>query len=418
MLEQFLTFIRRLLPKSVFNFFQPLYHYKLALLGALFYRLPSREVKVLAVRGTEGKATVCELLNFVLNKTGHKSVVSSTLRSERSTPGRFALQKFLREAVNQKCEYAVVEMTSQAVLQYRHKFIKLEALIYTGIHPEHIEAHGSLENYLEAKLAIAKVGPRIIVANVDDEYGAQFLGYARPTNGEATERKIGYSLSDWFTPSKVEGPGYKTKLLGDFNKLNVLAVAKLGLALGLPEQKVREAIKKFEGVPGRVEFVPNYLGIDVVVDYAHTPGSLEAMYKLFADRQVIGVLGSCGGGRDRWKRPEFGKLADQYCARIILTDEDPYDEDPKAIVDEIATGITDKDKLEIELDRRVAIRKAIQYAISLPSPSPYAKGRAGEGIPIVLITGKGTDSYIHGPKGHNLPWSDRKVAEEELAKVR
>jgi len=289
-------------------------------------------------------------------------------------------------------------MTSQAVLQYRHKFIKLEALIYTGIHPEHIEAHGSFQKYLEAKLAVAKVGPRIIVANVDDEYGAQFLGYAR-------ERKIGYSLSDW------SNSPYEAKLLGDFNKLNVLAVAKLCLTLGLPEVKVREAIKKFDGVPGRVEFVPNYIGIDVVVDYAHTPGSLQAIYEAMSQNsksetrnpKLICVLGACGGGRDKWKRPEFGKLANQYCEKIILTDEDPYDEDPRAIVDEIATGITDKNKLEIELDRRKAIAKGISYA------------KPGS---VVLITGKGTDNYIHGPKGHNLPWSDRKVAEQELARVR
>ncbi|OGN33389.1 MAG: hypothetical protein A3I39_01760 [Candidatus Yanofskybacteria bacterium RIFCSPLOWO2_02_FULL_47_9b] len=403
-MEQILSFFRRLVPAPIFNFFQPLYHYKLALLGALFYRLPSRQVKVLAVTGTKGKTTVCELLNFVLNETGHKSVVSSTLRSERSTPGRFALQKFLRDAVKQKCEYAVVEMTSQAVLQYRHKFIKLEALIYTGIHPEHIEAHGSFQNYLNAKIEIAKTRPRIIVANMEDEHGQKFLQYAR-------EQKVSYKFADW--------AGYETNLLGDFNKLNVLAVAKLCLALGLPEAKVREAISKFEGVPGRVEFVPNYLGIDVVVDYAHTPGSLQAIYEAMSQNsksearnsKLICVLGACGGGRDKWKRPEFGKLANQYCAKIILTDEDPYDEDPKVIVDEIATGITDKSKLEIELDRRKAISRALHLAV-VP---PFGGGTAS---PVVLITGKGTDNYIHGPRGHNLPWSDKRVAEEELAKVR
>lgn len=391
--DKFLDFWRKFVPKPIFNFFAPAYHYTLAIAGALIYLFPSRQVKVLAVTGTKGKTTVAELLNFVLNETGHTSAVSSTLRSERSTPGRFATQAFLRRAVLKGCEYAVVEVTSQAVLQYRHKFIKLEGLIFTGIHPEHIEAHGSFDKYLAAKLEIAKARPRIIVSNLDDAHGAKFLELAR-------EQKIGFKLGEF---------DYESNLLGDFNKLNILAVAKLCAALGIPDDKVRNAIKKFNGVDGRVEFVPNSLGIEVVVDYAHTPGSMEALYKAFVGQRIIGVFGSCGGGRDKWKRPEFGKIADRYCQHIILTNEDPYDEDPREIVREIEAGITNKSKYEVEMDRRAAISKALRLATSLAQGSNQHN--------VVLITGKGTDRFIHGPKSHNIPWSDTNVAKDEIQKL-
>src|SRR3989344_1520594 len=151
-MEKVFALGRRIIPKALFNFAQNPYHYLLALLAGLIHRFPARQIKVIAVTGTKGKTTVCELLGFILSEAGHKASVSSTLRSERSTPGRFALQKFLGQGVKEKSEYAVLEMTSQAVTQYRHKFIPFEVLIYTGIHPEHIEAHGSFENYLNAKL--------------------------------------------------------------------------------------------------------------------------------------------------------------------------------------------------------------------------------------------------------------------------
>src|SRR3989344_3235031 len=270
MLDTVLDLGRKLIPVKIFRFFQPGYHYLLALIAAIFYGFPARKLRVVAVTGTKGKTTVCELLGFILNEAGHKASVSSTLRSERSTPGRFALQKFLGQGVKEKSEYAVLEMTSQAVTQYRHKFIPFEVLIYTGIHPEHIEAHGSFENYLNAKLELAKTRPEIIVANLDDKYGQEFLNYG--------QEKIGYRLSEF---------DYQTKLLGDFNKLNILAAAKCAQALGVPEEKIRKAIAKFEGVPGRVEFVKNNLGIEVVVDYAHTPGSLQAVYEAMSQRSKV-----------------------------------------------------------------------------------------------------------------------------------
>jgi UDP-N-acetylmuramoyl-L-alanyl-D-glutamate--2,6-diaminopimelate ligase len=138
---------------------------------------------------------------------------------------------------------------------------------------------------------------------------------------------------------------------------------------------------------------------DVVIDYAHTPGSLEALYKAFSDRRKIGVLGNTGGGRDTWKRPVMGKIASQYCDLVILTNEDPYDENPEQIVKEMTVEMVKKP--EVIMDRREAIAHAI------------AKAKSGD---IVLITGKGTDPFIMGANGSKLQWSDEKVAKEELEK--
>ena len=138
----------------------------------------------------------------------------------------------------------------------------------------------------------------------------------------------------------------------------------------------------------------------VVVDYAHTPDSLEKLYQAFKDQKKVCVLGNTGGGRDTWKRPEMAHVAEQYCEEIILTNEDPYDEDPRKIVDEMARGIEDQSKLEIIMDRRLAIRTAIE--------------KAPEGG-YVLVSGKGTDPYIMGPHNTRQPWSDAEVVQKELA---
>src|SRR3989344_3807278 len=230
-LDKILQLGRRLVPRFLFALGQKPYHYILALLGNLYYRSPSRELKVIAVTGTKGKTTTVEILNSILEEAGFKTAISSTLRSKvgdetvqnlykMTTPGRFFLQHILRRAADLDCNYAILEMTSQAVLQYRHRFIELDGLIFTGIHPEHIEAHGSFKQYLGAKLEIAKElvrsikRPRSIVANTDDQYGVLFLDHE-------SENRIGYHLDDW---SKYD---YKTSLPGDFNKLNILGAAAL-----------------------------------------------------------------------------------------------------------------------------------------------------------------------------------------------
>ncbi|HEU4677166.1 MAG TPA: UDP-N-acetylmuramoyl-L-alanyl-D-glutamate--2,6-diaminopimelate ligase [Candidatus Paceibacterota bacterium] len=423
-MDNFLYYVKRLIPTSLLRLLQPPYHYLLAVIGALWYRFPSKEISVIGVTGTKGKSTVVELINAIFEADGRRTALAGTIRfklgekSERNLykmtmPGRFFTQRFLRDAVNAGCDVAILEMTSQGVLQYRHKFIHLDALVFTNLSPEHIEAHGSYEKYIAAKLELAtalaesKKRPRFIVANRDDEQGGAFLA-------TDVEHKLPYGLSDLelHTLNKddvslvLEGTTIRVPLVGLFNVYNALAAITVTRAFGVPMKTITRALTELSPIKGRVERFRSPKGaekkVTAIVDYAHTPDSLEKLYQAFEKERKVCVLGNTGGGRDTWKRPEMGRIAEKYCERVILTNEDPYDEDPRKIVDEMARGIDDASKLSIIMDRRKAIRTALEEA---PDGS------------VVIISGKGTDPYIMGPHNTKMPWSDAKVVTQELASL-
>lgn len=420
-MDSLLYHLRRLVPTSLFKLLQPPYHFCFAFLGALIYRFPSKEITVIGVTGTKGKSTTVELINAILEADGRRTAVAGTIRfkigekSERNLykmtmPGRFFIHKFLRDAVNAGCDVAVIEMTSQGVLQYRHAFLDIDALVFTNLSPEHIESHGSYEKYIAAKLQLAraleksKKRPRFMIANRDDDHGHLFLG-------AHVEHVLPYGLSDLelHTLNKddislvINGATIRVPLIGLFNVYNALAAITCARAFGVPLKTVHRALTNLAPIKGRVERFKSPKGADkkvtAVVDYAHTPDSLEKLYQAFEKEYIIGILGNTGGGRDTWKRPEMGRIADQYCKRIILTNEDPYDEDPRKIVNDMARGIEDESKLSIIMDRRSAIRTALEEA---PDGS------------VVLISGKGTDPYIMGPNNTKTPWSDAKVVQQEM----
>lgn len=421
-----LYWIKRFIPRVVLEKIRPPYHYLLAYIGNLLYRSPSKEITVIAVTGTKGKSTVTEIITAILEADGNKVASLSTIQFKigdhvqrnlykMTMPGRFFVHKFLRDAVDAKCTYAVLEMTSEGAKQYRHKFVEMDALVFTNLTPEHIESHGSFEKYKQAKLELARQlensakQPRFIVANVDDEHGKDFLAIK-------VEEKLPYTLADLklYTLHK-DGIGLifqdandevtiRVPLVGLFNVYNTLAAITLTRALGVQVRTIESALRALPPVKGRVEHfttpkdAPKH--VTAVVDYAHTPDSLEQLYKAFKDQKKVCVLGNTGGGRDAWKRPEMAHIAEQHCDHIILTNEDPYDEDPRKIIDEMAKGVTDKSKLTVIMDRRVAIRTALKSA---------------ETGGYVIVSGKGTDPYIMGPHNTRQPWSDAEVVQEELA---
>jgi len=417
--EKILNFIKLLIPRGLFRRVQPAYHYTLALLGALIYRFPSRHIKVIAVTGTKGKTSTTEIVNAILEEAGYKTAVAGTLRfkvdqeEERNLykmtiPGRFFLQKFLRRAVTAGCDWAIIEMTSEGARQYRHKWVDLDALIFTNLSPEHIESHGSFENYLDAKLSIVRAlahspkRPRIIVANTDNEYAGQFLAAPVDTKTTyATKDAEPYTLEKDATTFTFMGAPLQAHLSGAFNLSNMLAGIAFARTVGISPEVIRRALEKFHGIRGRVERVNAGQDFDVIVDYAHTTDSLEKVYEVFQDSRKICVLGGTGGGRDAWKRPAMGGIADAHCDEIILTNEDPYDEDPMKIIEEIKAGVG-SGKANIILDRREAIAQALK------------KANTGDAV---IITGKGTDPYIMGARGEKTPWDDAQVAREELAKL-
>lgn len=429
-MEKILRFTEKLIPTPVYRFFQPTYHFLLALAGAVIYRFPSDKLVVIGVTGTKGKSSTAEILNRILEEAGYKTALSGTIRfkiSEKSRPnmykmsmpGRMFMQKFLREAVNAGCTHAVIEMTSEGAKQLRHYFIGLDALIVTNISPEHIESHGSYENYVAAKLSIARTLEKswmrdvttnkkgALILNADDK---EYLTFQK-----VKTTQIPYSLDDAkpYSPGETitltyRGETVTSPLRGTFNVYNIIAAATAASYLSIRTEIISHALKNFDGIKGRVEKVFAGAGqnFDVIVDYAHTADSLEKLYEAFPHQKKICVLGSTGGGRDQWKRPEMGKVAETYCDHIILTNEDPYDEDPMKIISDVKSGITSV-PCETVLDRREAIARAISLAADAATASATA----------VLITGKGTDPYIMTAHGSKIPWSDVNVAKEELLKV-
>jgi len=413
-----LVWLRRFAPKPVVRILGAPYHWLLARLGAWYYRHPSREIFLVGVTGTKGKTTTSELVNAVWEKAGYKTALASTLRFKiadyakpnelkMTMPGRLFLQRFLRRAVSAGCTHAIVEMTSEGARQFRHLGLEMDALIFTNLAPEHIESHGSYAAYRGAKLKLAHALARsrkplpTLVINEDDREAKHFLAVPAPRiltygwrrGAEADERGIKVPVGDEVV---------RLNLPGRFNVYNALAAAALAAGQNIKPAVVRQAFAFFTGVAGRMEAVASAPFL-VIVDYAHTPDSLKQAYEsLPKNGRKICVLGATGGGRDRWKRPLLGRIAGEYCDKIFITDEDPYDEPPRQIAEAVARGIS-KPIAEIIMDRRQAIRAALGAA------------RMGD---VVIITGKGTDPCICGPRGQKIPWSDAVVVREELTKLK
>lgn len=394
------------------------YHYAWALVSAVWYGFPAKKLTIIGVTGTKGKSSVAEMLYAILTAAGHKTALAGTIRfviGEESRPNLFKMtlpghgfiQKFLAEALAKKCTHAVVEITSEAALQYRHLALELDALIFTNLQREHIESHGSLEKYFRAKfstgeaLARSPKRPRRIIACADDIRGAAFL--ALPVENQipfSLKEAVDANVSENGISFSYKGARFTLSHPGNFSILNALAAIKTAEAFGVPLEICATALKDLVRISGRIERIEAGQNFTAVVDYAHTSDSLRALYEAFPNRRKICVLGNTGGGRDTWKRPEMGRIADEACDKVILTNEDPYDEDPRAIVDAMAAGM--RRPPEIIMDRREAIKHAL------------ASAHAGD---VVLISGKGTDPFIMGAHGSKLPWSDAKVAREELERL-
>lgn len=429
-----LRFIKKLIPSSLFQTLQPVYHYGLALAGAIRYGFPSKKIKIVGITGTKGKTSTTELVNSILEQAGYKTALGGTLRFKigsktsrnmfkMSMPGRFFMQKFIHDAVVAHCDWIVLEMTSEGVKQFRHKWIDLDALIVTNVSPEHIESHGSFEKYLDAKLELARSlarsskTRRILITNKDDEHAPKFIMNAK--NVES----FPFSLADAGTYSTDENgvrfifreKPISSPLHGIFNIQNILAAGVFAESIGISPETVSKAVSKLSLIRGRVEYVtlpsenPKSVtqNFDVIVDYAHTIDSLTKLYETFPNNKKICVLGNTGGGRDTWKRKGMAEVADTHCDHIILTNEDPYDEDPMKIINDMKVGISKK-PLEIIMDRRKAINTALRMA---------KKETRDEKRVTVLISGKGTDPYIMEANGKKTPWDDADVVREELENV-
>jgi UDP-N-acetylmuramoyl-L-alanyl-D-glutamate--2,6-diaminopimelate ligase len=449
--------IKKFIPSFLINW----YHFLLAFLGAVLYRFPSKELKVIGVTGTKGKSTVVELASKILEEAGYKVASVSSIRFKiadkewqnqlkMTMPGRFKLQKFLREAKNSGCQYAIIEVTSEGILQHRHRFVDFEVAVFTNLAPEHIERHGSFEKYRQAKGKLFQSCQKVHILNLDDKNIGYFLKFPsvkkifftlyslpnfpkvhfslllrsskeksyRVIRGEKIDCRSSQSSQSSLC-FKIRDTVFNINLFGEFNIYNALAAIGIGISQGVSLGTSKKALEKIKGIPGRMEIVIEK-PFKVIVDYAHTPDSLEKVYQTirnpkskilnskqiqnsnFQNPKLICVLGAAGGGRDKWKRPKLGKIAAKYCNEIIITNEDPYDENPLKIIEEVAAGARGQDKVRKILDRREAIKKALALA------------RSGD---VVIITGKGSESWMCLAGGKRIPWDDRQIVREEFEKL-
>ncbi len=422
LLDKTLYRVKKFVPKFAFNFFAPFYHTVLAYSGSIFYGNPSKSLKVIGVTGTKGKSTTVFLISKILESTGVSVAAVGSLgfklkdkewpnTLKMTMPGRFRLQKFFYEAKKAGCKYLVLEVTSEGIKQKRHLGTKFDCAVFTNLHKEHIESHGSFDNYYRAKQELFAKTKNIHVLNADDENVGLFSKFS-------SQRKIFYGIQggdmraqglELKTDSssfEVYGTRFNLNLGGRFNVLNCLSALSVVAMYGVDLPKTKPILESITNIPGRMEFIQKE-PFKVVVDYAHTPDSLEAVYKTLKtdSGRLICVLGAAGGGRDKWKRSEFGKIAGKYCDEIILTDEDPFEEDPEKIIEEIKKGVVKSEtvsetrRLEITLDRREAIKSALT--------------KAGVGDTVV-VTGKGSETSMAVAGGRKIPWSDKQIVRELL----
>jgi UDP-N-acetylmuramyl-tripeptide synthetase len=414
--------IRKFIPKFLLSW----YHLGLAFAGALLYRFPSKRMKVIGITGTNGKSTVADMTTKILEEAGYNVAAIYSIKFKigdkewpntlkMTMPGRLKLQRFLKKALDHGCQYAVIEVTSEGILQHRHRFIDFDIAVFTNLTPEHIESHGSFEKYKEAKGRLFQAlenskKKKTSIINLDDKNAEYFLKFS-------ADQKIGYGIdndiSSFVKATKVkllpdgvnfvvQNTPFYLKLLGHFNVSNALAAISAGLSQDIDLEVCKKALEKIDEVSGRMERVIEE-PFKVFVDYAHTPDALLKAYSaLPGNPKKICVLGSCGGIRDKWKRPELGRIADKFCSQIILTNEDPYDEEPNQILNQIEAGIKNKKVIKI-LDRREAIKEALSLA------------KANN---IVIITGKGSEPWMCVKGGKKIPWDDRKIVKEEFKKLK
>jgi len=419
--------MKETLKKIIPSFLIDWYHFSLSLMGAILYGFPSRSIKVIGVTGTNGKTTTVDLISRILEEAGYKVASLSSIKfkikekewpnsSRMTMPGRFKIKKFLREAVDSGCQYAVIEVASEGVKQYRHKFIDFKVAVFTNLTPEHIEAHKGFDNYRAAKGKFFESVKGIHVINLDDEQAEYFLKFpsaekyvygtkkSSPNEKWKTVKAEEVNSSFKGMDFKVKGVSFHLNLPGEFNVYNSLAAICTGLSQGIDLETAKKALEKARGVPGRMEEVVSS-PFRVFIDYAFTPNALKKVYqtikKSFNPSRLICVLGSCGGGRDKWKRPVLGGIAGEFCDKIIVTNEDPFDEDPMEIIEQVAKGSASK--AEKILDRREAISSAL---------------KAAKEKDVVVITGKGCESSICLAKGKKVDWNEKEVVRQELEKLK
>jgi UDP-N-acetylmuramoyl-L-alanyl-D-glutamate--2,6-diaminopimelate ligase len=390
----------------------------MAPLAAWFWGDPTNELRVVGVTGTNGKTTTAFLIREILEAAGIQAGLLGTVRQvvggveeevERTTPEAIDLQGAFRRMLEAGDRACVMEVSSHALALHRADSIHFELALFTNLTQDHLDFHADMEDYFQAKRLLFGMGPRVAVINVDDEYGRRLATEFDCVTFSAEGVNADFVAGDVsFDPSGAEfsvgETSIRTRLPGHFNVANALGAFAAAVGLGVTAEVAAEGLARAERVPGRFEPIDEGQEFAVLVDYAHTPDSLENVLRAarrLSEGRVLAVFGA-GGDRDRDKRPKMGRAGASFSDLAIVTSDNPRSEDPEAIIAEVLGGVENGANVEVEPDRRAAIALAL--------------GRARPGDTVV-IAGKGHERGQEFEDGRKLPFDDREVAREELHRL-
>ncbi|NCA94251.1 MAG: UDP-N-acetylmuramoyl-L-alanyl-D-glutamate--2,6-diaminopimelate ligase, partial [Sphingobacteriia bacterium] len=446
-----------------------IYHLLQAVLANIRFGFPSRKLKVIGVTGTNGKTTTVQMVTKILEEAGFGVAMASTInfklgeeewvnKTKFTTLSPWKVQGFIKKAIDKKCDYLVLETSSHSLDQYRVWGVDYDLAVITNVTREHLDYHKTMKIYREAKLRLFRKARKLVV-NLDMENPEDFYDFPNK------EMIYGYTLEDneveneeieviqareiknfnQFSQFKVRDTEYILNLPGRFNIENALAAISIGIIYGVKAEKIKIALEKIKNISGRMEYVPNNRGLNIIIDYAVTPDSLKKLYTLIREvntenKRIIAVFGSCGE-RDRGKRPIMGEIVARKADFVIVTNEDPYREEPVQIINEVFAGIVgeDVDNLSKNLQFKIFPPATVEHLRSgnLQSISNgkirnkmkkegenawrilerreairFALGIAQSGD-FVIVTGKGAEETMAiGDK--RIPWNDKQVILEEL----
>jgi UDP-N-acetylmuramoyl-L-alanyl-D-glutamate--2,6-diaminopimelate ligase len=422
------TILKQILPKGLLKRMVNPYHLAEAFIANVRYGFPARDMYVVMITGTNGKTTTASYLGNILNTAGHNVGVCSTAYFEINgkripndlnftVTNPFKLQAMLAQMKEADVDHLVLEVTSHALAQHRVWGVPCDVAVMTNLTQDHLDYHGTMENYAAAKGKLFARKPKFIVLNRDDAWfeffnkfpaGEQKMTYGADEHAEARIANVKLHKQGSDVRLKVDHTTdlqFTTKLPGKFNVYNATAAATAAYVMRVDTDKIVKGIESLENVPGRLERIDAGQPYDVIVDYAHTPDALENLLetlKHLTKNRLILVFGATGD-RDRGKRPIMGEIAAKLVDRIVLTDEEPYTEEPAQIRHMLMEGIVaggGGSKTEEVPDRKEAIEKALGFA------------RRGD---TVVVTGMGHEQY-RIINGRREPWHEPTVIRELLEK--
>ncbi len=409
----------------------------MAPMAARFYGDPTAELRVVGVTGTNGKTTTAFLIREILEGAGISTGLLGTVKQvvggaeeavERTTPEAIDLQGTFRRMLDRGDVACAMEVSSHAMSLRRADAIHWEVALFTNLTQDHLDFHADMEDYFLAKRKLFEAGPGTAIVNVDDQYGRRLAGEFECVTFSAEGAEADYSARDvsfdaggahFQAVRKLTGRKYaymegnrpingevevRTGLPGHFNVANALGAFAVAAALGVEAETAAAGLARAARVPGRFEPIDEGQGFAVLVDYAHTPDSLENVLRAarrLTEGRLISVFGA-GGDRDRDKRPKMGRAGAELSDLAVVTSDNPRSEEPEAIVAEVAAGTGGGATVAVEVDRRAAIALAL--------------GRAGPGDTVV-IAGKGHEQGQEFEGGRKVPFDDREVVREELRKL-